>query len=213
MGQLKIKIKAKIQISFERLNATFLRGEETEKTLIVSYTNGTGQELIQGQVLYLAGTEEQEGFIKIEVLEDTVLMNSGTFEILFKVFPSNTELSPKIISFNIDNNPVLIDIYYTSNPTTSNISVETPNRTIYTITQLDILSGVNSYDNTTITEVSLIGDTTGITYEDSSYTSNTFIPLTALSEGKLKYIPNDTDDYYEYNIQYKVKDINGNIST
>ena len=33
-----------------------------------------------------------------------------------------------------------------------------------------------------------------------------------INAGKLVYIPNDVDNYYEKEVVYKVKDSNGNIS-
>ena len=107
---------------------------------------------------------------------------------------------------------VNIDFYYNSAPTVNDIIVQTNNRTPYTFTTQDFLSNITDYDNDQIVEVSLIGDLTGYTLNNTAIVSNSWISMTDIALGKLVYTPLNQDTYYEKNIQYKAKDINGNIS-
>ena len=211
MKQLKIKILAKIFINFQRINSTFLRGEQTTKEINLPYTNGGNFVLSAGQVLYSVGTLNQVGYLEIKVVNNTTLTSSGNLLLSITHYPSVSEAN-KTINFNIDNSAVNIAFYYNSAPTINDIIVQTDNRTPYTFTTQDFLSNITDYDNDQIVEVSLIGDLTGYTLNNTVIVSNSWISMTDIALGKLVYTPLNQDTYYEKNIQYKAKDINGNIS-
>ena len=211
MKQLKIKILAKIFINFQAINITFLRGEQTSKEVSVPYTNGGDFVLSAGQVLYTVGTLNQAGYLEIKVVNNTTLTSSGNLLLSITHYPSISEAN-KTVTFNIDNSAVNIAFYYNSAPTTNDIIVQTNNRTPYTFTTQDFLSNITDYDNDQIVEVSLIGDLTGYSLDNNSIISGSWISMTVIALGKLVYTPLNQDTYYEKDIQYKAKDINGNIS-
>ena len=211
MKQLKIKILAKIFINFQAINITFLRGEQTSKEVSVPYTNGGDFVLSAGQVLYTVGTLNQAGYLEIKVVNNTTLTSSGNLLLSITHYPSVSEAN-KTITFNIDGSAVNIGFYYNSAPTTNDIIVQTNNRTPYTFTTQDFLSNITDYDNDQIVEVSLIGDLTGYNLNNTVIVSNSWISMTVIALGKLVYTPLNQDTYYEKDIQYKAKDINGNIS-
>ena len=211
MKQLKIKILAKIFINFQAINITFLRGKQVSKEVSVPYTNGGNFVLSAGQVLYTNGTLNQAGYLEIKVVNNTTLTSSGNLLLSITHYPSVSEAN-KTINFNIDNSAVNIDFYYNSAPTTNDIIVQTNNRTPYTFTTQDFLANISDYDNDQISEVSLIGDLTGYTLNNTAIVSNSWISMVDIALSKLVYTPLNQDAYYEKDIQYKAKDINGNIS-
>ena len=211
MKQLKIKILAKVFINFQAINTTFLREQQTSKEVSVPYTNGGGFVLSAGQILYTVGTLNQIGYLEIKVVNNTTLTSSGNLLLSITHYPSISEAN-KTITFNINNSAVNIAFYYNSAPTINDIIVQTNNRTPYTFTTQDFLSNITDYDNDQIVEVSLIGDLTGYTLNNTSIVSNSWISMADVALGKLVYTPLNQDAYYEKAIQYKAKDINGNIS-
>ena len=211
MKQLKIKILAKIFINFQAINITFLREQQTSKEVSVPYTNGGDFVLSAGQVLYTVGTLNQAGYLEIKVVNNTTLTSSGNLLLSITHYPSASEAN-KTVTFNINNSAVNIAFYYNSAPTVNDIIVQTNNRTPYTFTTQDFLSNISDYDNDQIVEVSLIGDLTGYTLDNAAIVSNSWITIADIALGKLVYTPLNQDAYYEKNIQYKAKDINGNIS-
>ena len=211
MKQLKIKILAKIFINFQAINITFLREQQTSKEVSVPYTNGREFVLSAGQVLYTVGTLNQIGYLEIKVVNNTTLTSSGNLLLSITHYPSVSEAN-KTVTFNIDSSAVNIGFYYNSAPTTNDIIVQTNNRTPYTFTSQDFLANISDYDNDQIVEVSLIGDLTGYSLDNNSILSGSWITMADIALGKLKYTPLNQDAYYEKDIQYKAKDINGNIS-
>ena len=211
MKQLKIKILAKVFISFQAINITFLREQQSSKEISVPYTNGGNFVLSAGQVLYTVGTLNQIGYLEIKVVNNTTLTSSGNLLLSITHYPSISEAN-KTITFNINNSAVNIVFYYNSAPTINDIIVQTNNRTPYTFTTQDFLANITDYDNDQIAEISLIGDLTGYTLNNTSIVSASWISMTDIALGKLVYTPLNQDTYYEKAIQYKAKDINGNIS-
>lgn len=211
MKQLKIKILAKIFINFQAINITFLRGEQASKEVSVPYTNGGNFVLSAGQVLYTVGTLNQVGYLEVKVVNNTTLTSSGTLLLNITHYPSVSEAN-KTITFNINASAVNINFYYNSAPVTNDIIVQTNNRTPYTFTTQDFLANISDYDNDQIAEISLIGDLTGYTLDNIAVVSGSWISMADIALGKLVYTPLNQDAYYEKDIQYKAKDINGNIS-
>ena len=211
MKQLKIKILAKIFINFQAINITFLREQQTNKEISVPYTNGGDFVLSAGQVLYTAGTLNQVGYLEIKVVNNTTLTSSGNLLLSITHYPSASEAN-KTVTFNIDSSAVNIVFYYNSAPAINDIIVQTNNRTPYTFTTQDFLANVSDYDNDQIAEISLIGDLTGYTLDNTPVVSDSWISMADVALDKLVYTPLNQDAYYEKDIQYKAKDIHGNIS-
>lgn len=211
MKQLKIKILAKVFINFQAINTTFLREQQTSKEVSVPYTNGGGFVLSAGQVLYSIGTLNQIGYLEVKVVNNTTLTSSGNLLLSITHYPSVSE-GNKTVTFNIDGSAVNIAFYYNSAPTINDIIVQTDNRTPYTFTTQDFLANIADYDNDQIAEISLIGDLTGYTLDNNAVVSNSWISMADIALNKLVYTPLNQDAYYEKDIQYKAKDINGNIS-
>lgn len=211
MKQLKIRVLEKRYISFNRPNVSFLRDSQTTKQVSLNYTNGTGQTLTANQILYTSGTSGVAGFLEIKVLANYTLSNSGTIILVVTHYPA-TNAANTSISFTIDGSAVSVDVYYNSLPTASNIEIVRDNRISYTFSDLDFINNYQDYDGDTLAEIQLLGDLTGFTFNNNSIVSGTWISISDIAGGSLKYTPLDQDEYYEKIVDYKVKDINGNIS-
>lgn len=211
MKLLRITVLEKINIVFEGNSLSFVRGIQSTKEVNINYSNGTGQTLSAGQILYTSGTPGQIGYIEIKTITNYTLSNSGTITLSVINFPSSTEANKTVI-FNFDNSPINLSLYYNSNPVTNDIIVQTPNRTPYIFSQNDFTSKITDYDNDNIESVMLVGDLTGFTLNNLAIAPDTWIGLTNIASGALKYTPLNQDAYYEKDIQYKAKDSNGNIS-
>lgn len=214
MKQLVIQIGSKQRIVFTRSTIQFIRDTNATKYLDISYTNGTGipaQTFTAGQTLYTEGTQGQVGFLKIQSTSNVVLNGNNTFNITVSHYPSSSQAN-QTKSFVIDGSNCIIDFTYNSPPVTSDVNVATPNRTPYTFSINDFLSNITDPDGDGIDSIALVGTTTGLQYNGSDYVSDTWIPIADISQGKLIYNPLDQDSNYIFTIDYKAKDVYGNIS-
>lgn len=211
MGLLKIKVTNKIFITFGWGALTFVRQTNTSKEVNISYSNGTGQQLSSRQTLYSVGTIGTEGYFKVTSTNTVTLNNSGVLSLTVDHYPTSTE-SNKTISFNYDNSQININLSYNSNPNTEDVIVQTNNRTDYTFLSSDFTTAYSDYDNDDISQIAIFGSVNGIKYNESQYMAGTFINITDIEKGLLKYTPLNQDAYYELDLTWKAKDSQGNIS-
>lgn len=211
MANLTLQIAGVVLLSFGKASLSFVRGETGTKEVSITYTNGTGQTLTAGQVLYTAGTVATAGYVKIVCKNATTFQNTGTFIIEVTMFPTSTA-STNSLTIPILTGTTTINLTYNSRPITTDFSININNRAVYTFTKNDFLSKSSDYDNDGIVEVALFGAVTNIKLNNISYVEGTFIPFASLDSGLLKYTSNDTDTAYQEILTYKVKDNNGNIS-
>ena len=211
MKELKIRVLEKQSIIFNRPSVSFIRGSQVTKEVALTYSNGTGQVLTSGQVLYTSGTSGVLGFLEIKSLTNYTLAGAGTINLAITNYPSSSEAN-RAISFVIDGTTVNVDFYYNSAPLTNDILIERANRVPYTFSSLDFVSNYSDYDGDPLAEIQLLGDLTGFTFNNNPILTGTWISITDLAGGSLVYTPLDQDAYYEKTINYNAKDINGNIS-
>lgn len=211
MGLLKIKVTNKIFITFGWGALTFVRQTNTSKEVNISYSNGTGQQLSSRQTLYSVGTIGTEGYFKVTSTNTVTLNNSGVLSLTVDHYPTSTE-SNKTISFNYDNSQININLSYNSNPNTEDVIVQTNNKTDYTFLSSDFTTAYSDYDNDDISQIAIFGSVNGIKYNESQYMAGTFINITDIEKGLLKYTPLNQDAYYELDLTWKAKDSQGNIS-
>lgn len=211
MRELKIRVLEKQSIIFNRPSVSFIRGSQVTKEVALNYSNGTGQTLTAGQVLYTSGSSGILGFLEIKALTNYTLTGANVITLSITNYPTSTEAN-KAISFAIDGTTVNVDFYYNSAPLTNDIIIERANRTDYTFSSLDFVSNYSDYDGDPLAEIQLLGDLTGFTFNNNPIITGTWVSIADIANGSLKYTPLDQDAYYEKTINYKAKDINGNIS-
>lgn len=211
MAVLKIKVKAKLLINWGVGNILFIREVDTTKNTSITYSNAVGQSFTAGQILYSTGIKHNTGYLEVRSRENTTLNGSGTFNLSIEHYPTATE-GNKQLSFNVDESPMVINFTYNSQPSITDVIVETNNRATYTFTQNDFTSHYSDYDNDNISEIQINGDVSGYKFNDSNYIAGTWISITDIASGKLKYEPIDQSQYYEKDNTWKAKDNHGNIS-
>ena len=211
MALLKIRAKAKILISWGSSNLSFIRSINTTKDTSISYSSAVGQSYSAGQILYSVGQQGAVGYTAVRSRDNITLNGSGVMYLSVEHYPSSTEGNKQIV-FNIDEAPATINMYYNSQPNTSDVIVETNNRTKYTFTVSDFTSHYSDFDNDAISEIQINGDVTGFFIAGTPLVSGQWINISDVQSGNLYYEPQDRSDYYEKDVTWKAKDINGNIS-
>lgn len=213
MKDLIINIGSKPVINFNTVTLMFIRDVNSTKTGIVNYSNASGQVLTADQILYTSGVEGSLGYIKIISINNTVLNNTGTFNISVATYPTTIETN-KSISINLFSNPspLVINLIYNSKPVTTDITLETSNRTDRIIKPEDILPNVTDYDNDSISQIALFGNVSSIVYNNAPYIAGTYINMIDLTNNLLKCTALDQNESYTVNLQYRVKDSQGNTS-
>lgn len=211
MALLKIRVKAKVLISWGNASLAFIRNTNAIKDTTLSYSGAVNSSFSAGQVLYTQGLAGQVGYIQVSSKESTVLNGSGLFRITVEHYPSSTE-GNKTITFNIDESPANLHLTYNSLPNIQDIIVETPNRTMYVFQASDFDSKYSDYDNDALTEIQINGDVSGIQLDGEPIQSGQWIAMGDVNAGNLWYVPENRSDMYEKNLTWKAKDQHGNIS-
>lgn len=209
MSILKIKIKGKVFITFGSASLSFQREVSDTKYTSISYNNATGQSLNAGQVLYSTGTSGNVGYLSVKSKDTIVLSGSGNLPLSVDHYPS-AEQGNRTVEFFYDSSVVSLNLVYNSNPNTSDVIVETDNRTPYTFKVADFTGHYTDYDSDAISQIALFGNVSGFTVSGVPYVSGTYIPITDVTQ--LIYTPLDQNDPYEKDVTWKAKDSNGNIS-
>lgn len=211
MALLKIRVKAKVLISWGNASLAFIRNTNTIKDTSLSYSGAVNSSFSAGQVLYAQGSPGQVGYIQISSKESTTLNGSGLFRITVEHYPTETE-GNKTITFNIDESPANLHLTYNSLPNIQDVIVETPNRTMYVFQASDFDSKYSDYDNDALTEIQINGDVSGIQLDGEPIQSGQWIAMGDVNAGNLWYVPENRSDMYEKNLTWKAKDQHGNIS-
>ena len=210
MAYLTFRYGAVIPLVFTAVNSYFIRNTSNTKDVSIPYTNGNGQVLTAGQVLYTTGTVGTEGYLQVESKINQTLTSSGDLQTVVYHYPISTQAN-YVLNFNFEGAPISIGMYYNSVPVTGDVIFEKYNRVIHTFAVSDFV--FSDYDGDEVTELAIFGDVTGYEYSGTPYVSGTWISMFDINGGILKYNPADQDTYYEKVNQYKVKDSEGNISS
>lgn len=87
------------------------------------------------------------------------------------------------------------------------------NRIDYIFEPIDFTSHHTDIDNDLVLFVFFYGNVSSIRYNNQPYISNTIIPLTDVQLEKVKHIAPNTDIVSEINVDYGIKDSQGNLIT
>lgn len=209
MALIKIRVSGIIAIIFTPVYTAFVREVNETKTLLLSYTGGSGQSLTAGQQLYSVGTTGTLGYLSVKVKNATILSGSGSFEIDITSYANATK-PDGAINFTYDASPIVINIDYNSKPDAFDFTAEIPNRTVKTFTVLEFESHFSDFDGDSLSDVMVEGDVSGYKFNGNAYISGTWISISDVP--LLTYEPNDTDSNYEKINNWKARDITGYIS-
>ena len=209
MAYITFRYGAVIPLVFTAVNSYFIRNTSNTKDVLIPYTNGSGQVLTAGQVLYTTGTVGTEGYLQVESKINQTLTWFGDLQAVVYHYPISTQAN-YVLNFNFEGAPISIGMYYNSAPVTGDVILEKENRAVHTFQLSDFV--FSDYDGDLITEIAVFGDVAGYEYNDDPYIAGTWMPVGNIDNDALKYNPLDQDAYYEKSNTYKVKDSEGNIS-
>ena len=211
MATLKIRIKAKVFIIWGTTSLAFTRDVSTSKNTTVSYSNATGKSFASGEILYASGTPGTSGYIAVKSTSAVTLNGNGSLNLTIDHYPSATEGNKSIV-FDVDGSPMTIGLSYNSQPSLTDIIIDTPNKTDYVFKITDFSSHYSDYDSDAITSIQINGDVTGYKISGTQYISGTWVAMSDINSGLLVYSPLDQTTYYEKDNTWKAKDAQGNIS-
>lgn len=207
MALLRIQVASKEFIEFTPINLNFIREEDVSVNSSIPYTNGSGQEMLNGDVLYETGTEGVFGFIRVKANGATTLGASGNLPITIEHYPSAIQAA-NALSFTYDGSTIIINLTYNSRPVAEDVIIPLANRGVKTFSAADF--DYSDSDLDPITEIALFGAVDGYEFNGALYIAGTWIPVGDLN--LLTYVALDQDGAYNKDVTWKAKDINGNIS-
>lgn len=209
-SQIIISVGAKQFVVLNPTTVSLLRGVSNNKNATVSYSNGNGQTLSTGQVLYSAGTAGQSGYLKISVQTATVLNGSGNFNIIVESFPSVNQAN-QTINYTVDGSTGNVNLVYNSNPSTSDIVINLPYMGSHTFTTSEFINAYTDFDSDNLSEIKAESPVENYLYNGSPYVAGTWIPVNNVDQ--LTY--NAANQIYGYtqSTPWFAKDSQGNIST
>lgn len=219
MANIIFNVAAKVFIQFPPTNIILIREIQNDISSNISYTQGLGQSLTAGQVLYTVGTAGQPGYLQITAAGNTVISGSGSFAVNISSVPTST-VADGSITFQIDQSNVIINIDYQSRPVVDDINKSIANRAEYIFQASDFDNPeFTDYDGQTVATEIMIGTDMQIAsgsvipnylYNGNQYVAGTWIAIANISN--LKYVGADQNNAYNQSDKWRAKDSEGNIS-
>ena len=215
MANIIINVGAKQYINFSPVSVQMIRAESNTVTATLSYTNGTGQLLSTGQVLYTVGTIGQPGYYKVSVSTGVTVTGSGSIPISIDAYPSSSIIDGSL-TFQYDTSMVTLNIDYNSRPQSQDLPISMENRQVRPFTVAEFVSQYTDFDTDTYSEIKIDGNTTGYQIDLAGngtfvpYVSGSWIPI--LNVANLRYTGQDQNTAYQKINSFKVKDDKGNES-
>jgi hypothetical protein len=211
MGILRFRVAEKELLEFGTAFVEFIRGTTATKPVDVTYSNGTGQNVVVNEIFYTHLTPGTDGYIQVKSLTNQTLTGSGILNLSMTHTVSTTQ-ADQTVSFNYDSSPIDINVNYNSKPVADDIIIDIPNRSDYTFLTTDFTSHYSDFDSDALAAISIYGTVTGYKISGVNYIEGDWILISDIAAGLLTYEALDQNDYYETNNTWKAKDINGNIS-
>jgi hypothetical protein len=212
MALLKVKVKARVLIVWGTTRLEYVRNVNEIKDTSITFASATGQSYASGQVLFTVGSAGNAGFLQIRSKNSAVLSGTGLFQLTVEHYPTVTA-SAYTQNFTIDGQPTSIILNYNSKPQINSVIVETDYNVPYLFAATDFTDQFSDYDGDNLYDLRINGDVTGYTYDDIPYIVGTWIPLSHVDAGRLKYTPLGQSTAYDKDNTWDGRDSQGNIST
>ena len=209
MANIIFNVAAKVFIQFTPTNINLTREVQNDITATISYTQGLGQTLTAGQVLYTVGTVGTSGYLQITAAGNTTISGSGSFTVNISSIPTST-VADGSVTFQIDGSNVVININYQSRPETEDIYKSIDNRSTYQFTTSDFTTAFSDFDSDTLIEVMADNNVVNYEYQGNPYVAGTWIPLANI--GQLEYTGADQNNAYVQTTPWYGKDSTGMVS-
>jgi hypothetical protein len=214
MGLIIINAAAKIFLAFSPISANLIREEDNTVPVTLNYTNGTGQTMTAGQVLYITGTSGQPGYLEVRVVTATTLTGTGSVSLTVLSHPTATQ-ADQAVNFDFDQSTITLNLDYNSKPATSDVTVNLANRAVHDFTTAEFLAAYTDFDTDAMTEMMATGTLTGYEYDVNG--TNNYVPYTGTwipvnNIARLRYTAADQNAAYTQSNPWFAKDAQGNIS-
>lgn len=216
MANIIINVDAKVFINFSPTSATLIREQSNSVPITLSYSNGTGQTMAAGQVLYTVGTSGSPGFLRVVIVNTATLTGSGTINLVINSIPTSTQAN-QTINTTFDQSTITINLVYNSRPVTSDVNISITNRATHGFTTTEFLNSYTDFDSDVMSEIMATGNTDGYEYDLNGtsnwlpYTSGNWIPVNSIT--RLRYVALNQNAAYTKTNPWFAKDSQGNISS
>jgi hypothetical protein len=215
MSDIIINVAAKEFIVFSPTTVNLIREQSNSVPTTINYSNGTGQTMTTGQVLYTVGTSGSPGFLEVVVQNGLTLNGSGTINLIVNSLPTATQTN-QTISPLFDQSTITINLTYNSKPVTSDVNITLANRGIHGFTTAEFVNSYTDYDSNALAEIMATGNVDGYEYDVNNtgnwvpYTASTWIPVNNIT--RLRYVALNQNAAYTKSNPWFAKDSQGNIS-
>lgn len=212
MADIIFNVAEKPLINFSPVSVTLLRDNIDTEYLDLDYSNGSGQQMLANEILYLSGTPNDLNFIQVKVVSDTVLSGSGSIPIELSSYPNSTQQNQTVQS-TYDGSVMIFNLSYNSRPLIANHGFTIDNRATKNFASNDFDSKFTGFDGHTLAEVSINGNVSNYFFDTNGtnnyvpYVSGTWIPVNDLY--KLKFVAPDQNNYYVQTGGWSAKDSAG----
>jgi hypothetical protein len=214
-SNIVINVAAKEFINFAPTSAALIREQNNSVPTTLSYSNGIGQTMTTGQVLYSVGTSGTPGFLEVVVQTGVTLNGSGTVNLVVNSLPTATQAN-QTINFDFDQSNIAISLTYNSKPVTSDVNINLTNRGTHGFTTAEFVAAYTDFDSDAMAEIMATGNVDGYEYDINGtntwvpYTAGTWIPVSNIT--RLRYVAVDQNAAYSKSNPWFAKDSQGNIS-
>lgn len=215
MSDIIINVAAKEFINFSPVTVTLIREQNNSVPATLNYSNGTGQTMTTGQVLYTVGTVGTPGYLEVVVQSAVTLNGSGSINIVVNSLPTSTQ-SNQTINPTFDQSTITINLVYNSKPVTSDVNISLANRGTHGFTTAEFVASYTDFDGDGLAEIMATGNVDGYEYDINGtsnwqpYTASTWIPVNNIT--RLRYVALNQNAAYTKSNPWFAKDSQGNIS-
>lgn len=216
MSNIVINVAAKEFINFSPVTVTLIREQSNSVPTTLNYSNGTGQTMTAGQVLYTVGTSGTPGYLQVVVANAVTLNGSGTINIVVNSLPTATQAN-QTISPTFDQSTITINLVYNSKPVTSDVNISLANRGTHGFTTAEFVASYTDFDGDGLAEIMATGNVDGYEYDTTGsgnwqpYVAGTWIAVNNIV--RLRYVALNQNAAYTKSNPWYAKDSQGNISS
>lgn len=215
MANININVAEKPLINFAPVSVLLLRNDNNFKNVDLGYSNGTGQQMTAGQVLYVNGNPSGTDYTQIKVLSNTIISGTGTIPIEVSAYPPSTQQN-QVVQPIFDSSTMTFNLTYNTRLETSYLGIVMDNRVTRNFIASDFINKFTAYDGNTLDSISITGNVANYQYDINGtnnyvpYVAGTWVPVGNIF--RLRFVSPDQDDYYAQLSNWAGKDNMGNIA-
>jgi hypothetical protein len=208
-ANINLTVLEKPFINFAPVSVALLRNQQNAINTDLNYSNGTGQQMTAGQVLYLNGNPSGIDYTQVKVVSDTTISGTGSIPIEVTAYPNDNQQNQTVQS-TFDGSTMTFNLSYNSLPKVNNIDIVMDNRSTRNFLISDFEDKFTGYDGNTLASVAIYGNVSQYQYDTNGsgnyvpYVSGTWISVSNIP--RLRYVCLDQDDYYYHEGYWLARD-------